>query len=63
MNDQTEQPQERQFVVGEELLQKILNVLGEQKLKDSLDVYMSIQQGVRPLENSTGGVPGDPSED
>lgn len=56
MSNQTEQsPQaektERQFVIGESLLQSVLNSLGEQKLKDSLNLYMAIQQGVAPLEN------------
>lgn len=56
MSNKTEQaPQtqkvENQFVISENLLQSILNSLGEQKLKDSLNLYMAIQQGVIPLEN------------
>lgn len=42
--------QQQYFVVSGEVLQQVLNNLSEQKLKDGLNLYMAIQQSVKPLE-------------
>jgi len=38
------------FVMPEELLNGILTNLSEQKLKDGLNLYVSLQQNVKPLD-------------
>ena len=43
---QTPKPDQKFFVVSEDLLNAVLSNLGEQKLKESINLYLHIQQNL-----------------
>lgn len=45
-----ESQQNRRFIVTEEVLNNVLNLLGELPLKNSLNIYLQLQQSAVPLD-------------